>query len=66
MTNDINEKLKVLGIHERIKILEYITGVSKEIPKEMAVLTAEVLLYRLCNKNSLPTELNPYQWNLPE
>lgn len=62
---NINEKLKVLGMYERIKILEYINGISSDISEKLALITAEVLLY-LIQKNALPTELNPNTWNLPE
>ena len=63
---NINEKLKLLGPHEKIQILERVTGMSSNTPKELAVITAEVLVYYLENKK-LPAELtDPDTWFLPE
>ena len=65
MEKEINEELKELNLWERIKILEYITEVKSDIPEELAVITANVLCYKI-EKGSLPTELDPDKWHLPK
>lgn len=63
---DINEKLKPLSLKDRISILQYIARITEQVPPNLALITANCILFRLENGGQLPDELIPEKWHLPK
>lgn len=64
---DINEKLKPLSLKDRITILQYIARITEQVPPpNLALITANCLLFKLENGGQLPDELIPEKWHLPK
>ena len=64
--NELNVKISFLRMRERIRLLEFISGVReiKEVKPEEVCLVRDSLIARI--HGYIPNELIPDKWHLPK